>query len=388
MGILTSNGNLLTVGGKLATANAAPITPYMEAEYVEESFLYGEREYITHKIRSPKLYNHTAIYANEFNGQTQLRNLDCSDPSNHITTIEYEALQGALLDGIQFPATITALQPRCFAGAMITTLVIPPLVSELPASTFSEISHAVNTQTGVEIPINIVLPSNLTKIGRSCFEAAGIAQIDIPNTVTEIGENAFAACVDLASIALPSGLQKISDRMLINCMNLTSIAIPASVTEIGSQAFAYSGLTSITIPSTVTMLGSYAFVNCESLTSMDIQANVTEIPDDFAPGCPLTSLTLPNTVQTIGESAFVNSQKILITELTIPASVTSIEGYAFGSNNANQMTLTVLPTTPPTLGRNVFYLAIGSVIKVPAASVAAYKAADGWKDYASYIVAM
>ena len=136
------------------------------------------------------------------------------------------------------------------------------------------------------------------------------------------------------------------------------------------------------------MLGSSAFDGCGSLTSMDIQANVTVIPDRFALECPLMSLTLPNTLQTIGELAFALNSGFQVTELTIPASVTSIGDSAFGGNNANQMTLTVLPTTPPTLGRNVFNLATGSVIKVPAASVAAYKAADGWKDYASYIVAM
>lgn len=90
----------------------------------------------------------------------------------------------------------------------------------------------------------------------------------------------------------------------------------------------------------------------------------------------------------IGRSAFLKVNGLQITELTIPASVTSIGDYAFTGNNASQMTLIVLPTTPPTLGKNVFTLATGSVIKVPAASVAAYKAADGWKDYASYIVAM
>lgn len=376
------------LAGAISGIKSAPATPYMEAEYVEESSLYGEYEYIAHKIRSAKLYNHTAIYANEFNNQTQLRNLDCSDASNHITTIEYEAFLGTFLGDIQLPATITALQIHCFANATITTLVIPPLVSELPTRTFSGICRAVDTQTGVETPINIVLPSNLTKIGRSCFEFAGIAHIDIPNTVTEIGESAFTYCQDLASIILPPSLQAISNDMLSDCISLTSITIPESVTAIGASAFSNSGLTSITIPSTVTTLGSSAFANCKSLTSMDIQANVTVIPDNFAPECPLTSLILPNTVQTIGESAFVNVQTLQITELTIPASVIFIGNNAFNSNNAVQMTLTVLPTTPPTFGGEAFNLATGSVIKVPAASVAAYKAADGWKDYASYIVAM
>lgn len=386
MGLLTSNGNLLTVGGKLATANAAPATPYMEAEYVEESILYGEREYITHKIKSPKLYNHTAIYANEFNGQTQLRNLDCSDPSNHITTIEYEAFQGALLGDIQFPATITALQPRCFADAMITTLVIPPLVSELPESTFSGISRAVNTQTGVEIPINIVLPSNLTEIGRRCFDGASIKQITIPDTVTEIGESAFYYCQALESFTIPPLLQKISDSMLSQCESITSIAIPASVTEIGAYAFSGMGITSITIPATVTTLGQYMLRGCVNLATINIQANVTEIPAYFAQESARTSVTLPDTVETIGDSAFVSSSAVLA-EITIPASVTSIDDYAF-AQNGSMTTITCLAATPPTLGKNVFTLTTGSVIKVPAASVAAYKAAAGWTDYANYIVAM
>lgn len=385
MGILITDGKLLAVDGKLTTAKAAPSTPYMDAEYVAVEDTDGNT---SHYIKRAKLYNHTAIYTYEFANQSELESLDLSDASNNITAIEATAFQYTLVDGLVLPNTISALGTGCFLSAYITTLTIPPLITVLSRSAFSYIQPGYNDETGEEIPINIILPQNLIKIGSSCFEGAQIKQITIPDTVTEIGENAFYYCDRLASITLPSNLQKISDRMLNSCVSLTSITIPASVTEIGSQAFANSGLTSITIPATVATLGSSAFEGCESLTSMDIQANVTEIPESFAQDCPLTSLTLPNTLQTIRRSAFLNANAIQITELTIPASVTSIEDYAFISNNASQMALTVLPTTPPTLGVNVFDLAAGAVIKVPAASVAAYKAADGWSTWADIIVAM
>ncbi len=295
----------------VAGIKKAPTTPYMEAEYVAVDSLSGT----VHYIKRAKLYNHQAIYANEFSGQYQLQNLDFSDASNNITVIEETAFERAQVNGLVLPNTISALHRLCFSGAYIATLVVPPLVTVLQEGTFMHVQQVYNNETGEELPINIILPQNLTEIRRSCFEGAPIKQITIPDTVTEIEYGAFSYCEQLESITLPPGLQKISDRMLIGCISLTSITIPTSVTEIGIQAFVYSG----------------------------------------------------------------------VTEITIPASVTSIGDYAF-DQNADLYTVTCLAATPPTLGKNVFSLATGSVIKVPAASVAAYKAATNWSSYADYIV--
>lgn len=368
----------------VAGIKKAPTTPYMEAEYVAV-----EAGGITSRyIKRAKIYNHTAFYAYEFAFQYNLNSLDFRDASNNITAIERNAFYSANLAGIVLPDTITSLQEACFAQTMIVTLELPALITEIPNYAFRGIYAAYSSETDEEIPINIILPPNLTKIGESAFESAMIQQISIPNTVTEIGKSAFQYCLGLTSFAIPPLLQKIPQNMLLGCENVTAITVPAAVTEIGEGAFTGTGITSITIPATVKTLGTNMLQGCVNLATIDIQANVTEIPEEFASECPLTSLTLPNTLQTIGRSAFIKVNGLQITELTIPASVTSIGDYAFVGSNASQMTLTVLPTTPPTLGRNVFNLAAGSVIKVPAASVAAYKAADGWKDYANYIVAM
>ena len=196
MNVLISNGKLLTVDGKLATANTAPTTPYMEAEYVAVE----DGGITNHYIKSAKLYNHTAIYMYEFAGQEQLQNLGFSDASNNITTIESMAFNQALVDGLVLPNTISVLAKACFNGAYITTLTVPPLVTVLPESAFSYIQPVYNTETWEELPINIILPQNLTEIGFSCFQGARIKQIIIPDTVIKIGEIAFSYCDQLASI--------------------------------------------------------------------------------------------------------------------------------------------------------------------------------------------
>ena len=196
MNVLISNGNLLTVGGKLVTANAAPTTPYMEAEYIAVEDGGGT----SHYIKRAKLYNHTAIYTWEFTRQEHLQNLDFSDASNNITAIESQAFERAQVNGLVLPNTISVLGVACFSSAYIATLIVPPLVTVLPMMTFSNIHPAYNYETEEELPINIILPQNLTKIEDSCFDGAQIKQITIPDTVTEIGEMAFSYCDQLASI--------------------------------------------------------------------------------------------------------------------------------------------------------------------------------------------
>ena len=185
------------LAGAISGIKSAPTTPYMEAEYVEDVDIDGNTN---HYIKRAKLYNHTAIYMYEFTGQDRLQNLDFSDASNNITTIEQRAFNGALVDGLVLPNTISVLGHACFGNAYITTLTIPPLVTVLPDEAFVYIQTVYNTETGEELPINIILPQNLTKIGNSCFEGALIKQITIPDTVTEIGGRAFFFCRKLESI--------------------------------------------------------------------------------------------------------------------------------------------------------------------------------------------
>ena len=149
-----------------------------------------------------------------------------------------------------------------------------------------------------------------------------------------------------------------------NCPNLTSIIIPNNITTIGIQTFnRCSGLTSVTISNRVTSIGNQAFNNCSALTS----------------------ITIPNSVTSIGKDGFAYCSSLI--NITIPENITSIGDTAFGWCGT-LTSVTSLSTTPPTSGFYVFISTNNCPIYVPSESVETYKAASGWKDYASRIQAI
>ena len=185
MNVLISNGNLLTVGGKLVTANAAPTTPYMVvAEYEQEQMTEYESASF---IKKAKLYNHTRIAAFEFTQQYFLQELDTSDPSNNITTIDTSAFAGSMCENVIIPETVTLIGNSAFSSANIGTMILPGSVTRVSGMAFSNV-RGVNGVAPV-----IKLNEGLAVIESYAFNSAGIAgEIEIPSTVTEIGAYCFA----------------------------------------------------------------------------------------------------------------------------------------------------------------------------------------------------
>jgi hypothetical protein len=141
--------------------------------------------------------------------------------------------------------------------------------------------------------------------------------------VTSVGNNAFRGCVGLTSIIVEKGnktydsrescnaiIYTASNTMIAGCKNTV---IPNSVTCIGEWAFAdCNNLTSITIPNSVTSIGERAFCFCTGLTSITIPNSVESIGDGAFLRCDaLESVRIPNSVTEIGEDAFPEHTKII-----------------------------------------------------------------------------
>ena len=175
----------------------------------------------------------------------------------------------------------------------------------------------------------IVIAGGVTNIGNRAFMySSNLTDIEIPSSVTSIGEYAFERC-GMTGIEIPGSVKSIGKSAFFSCTKLESLVIPRGVTQIGSYAFdKCTGLKSLKIAGSVTSIGSDVFNSCRSLTSIEIMSGVTSIGGGMFYNCSsLESVKLPYGVTVIEMSAFRNCGKLKSIE--IPSSVTSIEDGAF-----------------------------------------------------------
>ena len=148
---------------------------------------------------------------------------------------------------------------------------------------------------------------------------------------------------EIKDAVITDGVTSIGDAAFYYCKGPISVTIPDSVTSIGDNAFAYcKGLTNVTIPDGVTSIGEYAFLGCDNIEKVHI-ANI-------AAWCGMVFGNYASNPLKYAKNLYVND--VLVTNLTIPSSVTSIGCYAF--YNCTSLTGVTIPDSVKNIGIYAF----------------------------------
>lgn len=134
---------------------------------------------------------------------------------------------------------------------------------------------------GLDLVEEVIIPDTVTQIGREAFGALfSLKRIDIPNSVTWIGDAAFTECTALKKVKLPSKLEEISPETFYDCKKLKSIEIPKSVKIIGKGAFMFCySLKEVELSSGLKTIKEEAFMSCSKLREVIIPKSVTKIEE-------------------------------------------------------------------------------------------------------------
>ncbi|MCM1180803.1 MAG: leucine-rich repeat domain-containing protein [Clostridium sp.] len=217
-------------------------------------------------------------------------------------------------------------------------------------------------KTGVlKVPESIE-GKTVTKLDKSAFSSTKFSEIQLPDTLTDIGDYAFSSCSNLTHIEIPASVTSIGSSIFSNCKGLTDISI-ASGNEnyqvINQAIYSKDGKTlvtcptagQITIPDTVTEIADYAFYYNENIRRITIPESVTALGEGAFGNCSgLSDVTMEgNNLTTVGNHCFRNDGSLLLVRL--PASVETLGAYAFG--NCNKLKYVYFMGDAPAFGDTV-----------------------------------
>lgn len=315
---------------------------------------------------------------------------------------------------MRFDGTLTTIGSSAFTSVKtLQSITLPSSVTSIQSRAFM---YSTNLST-------VQLNNGLQTIGSYAFNCVSALQsIAIPSSVTEVQNAAFMECNNLQSfegdhatadgrflviddvlcgfapkgiteVVIPEGIKTIQDFLFQWCYNIKDVTLPSTLVRVGSHAFyeCYALESVSAIPTGVQEIGTGAFKACLKLSSFSGKYATDDgqflIIDNtllaFAPK-DKENVVIPGGIESVAMQAF--SDDYLLKTVVLPATVTRLGSYAF-CGCSGLTAVTINSATVPS-AYNVFEDTNNCPIYVPAESVDAYKAADGWSTYADRIQAI
>lgn len=197
----------------------------------------------------------------------------------------------------------------------------------------------------------INLPNSVKSIGDHTFQGTGLTSIEWPESLEEIGEDAFAYCYGLTFGAFPDNLKTIGYNAFIGCRSLLEITLPESLTSLAS---AFSDCTSVSLVKFNSKHLLSGEINAPNITHVVVGPKV-EYLGGFSSKSKLRRVRFEerdaDTPLTIEDWAFGNCSNL--EDCLLPDNTIAIGGFAF-SRSTKVNIGPKFPSKVTTVGRYAF----------------------------------
>ena len=152
-----------------------------------------------------------------------------------------------------------------------------PELPEEPTSTAGLYQDGILVKTWEELLAEYFIIVEDNCVGCGIKDIVGHLVIPDNININTLIVRAFQNQINLTSIEIPASVTSIGDYAFFKCSGLTNVSIGSGVTSIGNYAFSgCTSLTSIVIPKGVTSIGNFAFISCSGLADLTFEGTVAQ----------------------------------------------------------------------------------------------------------------
>lgn len=126
---------------------------------------------------------------------------------------------------------------------------------------------------------SLVIPGTVKTLGASALAFSSIDNLTIEEGVKTIGNRAFEKVTTKLPVVLPSSVTSLGN-FAFNASNIGSVTLPEGLTEIPRYCFRESRIQKMVVPESVTTIREQAFFYCRFLTNISLPAHITSIESD------------------------------------------------------------------------------------------------------------
>lgn len=226
-----------------------------------------------------------------------------------------------------------------------------------------------------------------TKILSFSIAQSKLEELVIPNTIEEIGENAFYQCIKLTKLSIPASVKTISSKAFANCRNIKTLTfeVTSNYSSISLDEVASTGAFTITGGHNM-LVGDIVSLDCDrnSVTWSVGENNSTLCSIDADTGTLTATgkgnITITATDKTNGDKATL---ALTISECTVALTI-SVDAF----NRLNKLqSLYIYAANPNSINLSGNSLNLNSTVRiyVPTGYAEMYKSHVSWSKYSSQI---